>query len=205
METDLELGKVVSELTAIRSDMFDAENRYLPDWQAIPDAHRCSARNLLHYLALRKRDRRLLQDQLAALGLSSLGRAESQALGNVQAVLDLIQLLGGATANGALLPHGFSDGRMPARREHVGATGADAGRTSCAHHGDDARRGSRRFRSGPRSVAVRHELHVHQHGARRRARVGSDARQSGACDARHGEVLPGPDGPRWSQAAHRCH
>src|SRR5687767_11047880 len=92
--------------------MFDAENRYLPDWQAIPDAHQSSARNLLHYLALRKRDRRLLQDQLTALGLSSLGRAESQALGNVQAVLALIQQLGGTTASGALPPHGVSDGRM---------------------------------------------------------------------------------------------
>ena len=50
----------MSELTAIRSDMFDAESRYLADWQAIPDQHRRSARNLLHYLAQEKRDLRLL-------------------------------------------------------------------------------------------------------------------------------------------------
>jgi pyruvate kinase len=111
VETDLELGRVVSELTAIRSDMFDAENRYLPDWQAIPEQHRHSARNLLHYLALRKRDLRLLQEQLAALGFSSLGRAESQALGNVEAVLDLIHQLAGGPAADAIAPHAFSEGR----------------------------------------------------------------------------------------------
>ncbi|HET9467278.1 MAG TPA: pyruvate kinase [Vicinamibacterales bacterium] len=111
METDLELGKVVSELTAIRSDMVDAENRYLPDWQAIPDEHRRSARNLLHYLALRKRDLRPLQDQLAALGLSSLGRAESQALANVQLVLDLVRQLGIAGVNDHHPIAGFGDGR----------------------------------------------------------------------------------------------
>ena len=111
METDLELGKVVSELTAIRSDMFEAENRYLPDWQAIPDEHRRSARNLLHYLALRKRDLRPLQDQLAALGLSSLGRAESQALANVQLVLDLVRQLGTHDVNDYHPVTSFGDGR----------------------------------------------------------------------------------------------
>jgi len=123
VEADPELGKVVSELTAIRSDMFDAESRYLTDWQAIPEPHRHSARNLLHYLALRTRDLLVLQNHLAALGLSSLGRAESQALGNVEAVLDLIQHLGRATSNGSLAAHGFSNGRLRAAR-HDAAAGA---------------------------------------------------------------------------------
>src|SRR5688572_8811266 len=91
--------------------MFEAENRFLPEWQAIREEHRHSARNLLHYLALRKRDLHLLQDQLASLGLSSLGRAESQALGNVQAVIDLIQQLSGMAVTDVLTPHAFSDGR----------------------------------------------------------------------------------------------
>jgi len=39
--------------------------------EAIHDAHRRSARNLVHYLALRKHDLRPLQSQLALLGLSS--------------------------------------------------------------------------------------------------------------------------------------
>ena len=41
-------------------------------------ANKESARNLVHNLALRRHDPRGLQEQLAVLGLSSLGRTESQ-------------------------------------------------------------------------------------------------------------------------------
>src|SRR5918993_1921807 len=100
VDVDLELESVRSELITIRSDMFEAEERFFSDCNDIPEARRESARNLVHYLALRKRDLRLLQDQLAAMGLSSLGRAESQALANVQAVLDVVRQLGGSAVNG---------------------------------------------------------------------------------------------------------
>ena len=50
-------------------------------------AHRDSALNFLHYLALRRVDLRQLQRQLADLGLSSLGRAEGHTLYNLNAVL----------------------------------------------------------------------------------------------------------------------
>jgi pyruvate kinase len=52
-----------------------------------------SARNLVHYLALRHYDLRRTQSQLADLGLSSLGRAEGHVLYNLEAVL--AQLGGG--------------------------------------------------------------------------------------------------------------
>jgi pyruvate kinase len=55
--------------------------------------YRQSARNLLHYLAFRRRDLRPLQGRLAALGLSSLGRAESHVLGTVDAVLGVLRHL----------------------------------------------------------------------------------------------------------------
>jgi pyruvate kinase len=58
-----------------------------------------SARNLARYLALRQRDRRPLQDRLAVIGLSSLGRCE----GHVGATLEQVaQLL--AHAVGEHLP-----------------------------------------------------------------------------------------------------
>lgn len=53
---------------------------------AIPEPRRESARNLVHYLAMRSFDLRVLQDHLAALGLSSLGRAEVDALGSLLAL-----------------------------------------------------------------------------------------------------------------------
>jgi pyruvate kinase len=57
---------VIEEEAARQSVRIDA---------ALPK-HRLSATNLAHYLGLRKRDIRSLQLELAALGLSSLGRSE---------------------------------------------------------------------------------------------------------------------------------
>lgn len=54
-----------------------------------------SARNLAHYLALRKHDLRPWQLELARFGLSSLGRCESRVLANLDAVLATLgRLLG---------------------------------------------------------------------------------------------------------------
>jgi pyruvate kinase len=54
-----------------------------------------SAENLLHYLALRSRDIRSLQDRLARLGLDSLGRVESHVLPTINAVLNNLYLVSG--------------------------------------------------------------------------------------------------------------
>jgi pyruvate kinase len=64
----------------------------------IADVHpeqRPSARNLVHYMALRARDIRPLQERLAVLGLSSLGRSESHVLATVEAVLGVLYRLAG--------------------------------------------------------------------------------------------------------------
>lgn len=74
---------------------------------------RASASNLLHYLVLRRRDLRPLQTRLAELGLSSLGRAESHVLAAIDAVLDTLHRLTGATppaTAGEPEPVGFSQG-----------------------------------------------------------------------------------------------
>ncbi|WP_394753075.1 pyruvate kinase [Crenothrix sp.] len=49
------------------------------------------ARNLAHYLALRQFDLRHLQDRLAQVGLSSLGRSEASVMSTLEAVLDLLK------------------------------------------------------------------------------------------------------------------
>ena len=49
-----------------------------------------SAKNLLHYLSLRQHDIRPLQQRLALLGLSSLGRAESCVLPTLHAVIRVL-------------------------------------------------------------------------------------------------------------------
>ncbi|WP_416061149.1 pyruvate kinase [Rhodococcus indonesiensis] len=55
-------------------------------WAQAHPAHRAGAENLAHYVALRRRDIRELQSDLAAWGLSSLGRAEAHVLASVDAV-----------------------------------------------------------------------------------------------------------------------
>ena len=61
-----------------------------------PDAPGAGAseRNLAHYLAFRRHDHRGLQQRLADLGLSSLGRAEPHVLANVDKVLEVFGTMG---------------------------------------------------------------------------------------------------------------
>ena len=93
--TNSGLEALEQELGAIRSEMIDAECHLHGPWDRLPDAQRDSARNLLHYLALRRRDLRTLQGALASRGLSSLGRAESQAMESIDAVLAIVRSLRG--------------------------------------------------------------------------------------------------------------
>lgn len=67
--------------------------------RGLHEAHRDSARNLLHYLALRRRDLRQAQQQLAAQGLSSLGRSESHVMQNLEAVLGALHRLADPTGH----------------------------------------------------------------------------------------------------------
>jgi pyruvate kinase len=73
--------------------MVGLANQSAEQLQAVHPNFQLSAHNLLHYLALRQHDRRALQTRLAALGLSSLGRAEAHTLATVEAVLAAVQAL----------------------------------------------------------------------------------------------------------------
>ncbi|MGP8125472.1 MAG: pyruvate kinase [Nitrososphaerales archaeon] len=57
--------------------------------------HLQSARNLVHYLALRRFELRGTQERLAALGVSSLGRSEGHVLTNLDVVLAILYRLAG--------------------------------------------------------------------------------------------------------------
>lgn len=73
------------------------ERQFGPDIANLPEAHRPSAKNLVHYLALRRHDLQPLQEQLASFGLSSLGRAEAHADANLDAVLRALCCMAGRT------------------------------------------------------------------------------------------------------------
>lgn len=74
------------------------ESVYAEDLAAVCPEYADSARNLVHYMALREDDIRELQESLAVLGLSSLGRAERNVMASLRAVQIALQTLaGGAT------------------------------------------------------------------------------------------------------------
>jgi pyruvate kinase len=86
------LDVLSTELQVIHADLLGLEKEFgrrLTDY----GIHQRSARNLIHYLALRRHDIRQVQEQLAALGLSSLGRTESHVLAGIQAVLKVLHQL----------------------------------------------------------------------------------------------------------------
>jgi pyruvate kinase len=86
------LDALQAQLQAIHADLLRLEREFGP-WLAGYTVHKKSARNLIHYLALRRHDIRQLQEQLAALGLSSLGRTESHVLAGIEAVLKVLYQL----------------------------------------------------------------------------------------------------------------
>jgi pyruvate kinase len=88
-----DIDAVLSELMAIRAQMVADAARSQSALAPINATYQDSARNLLHYLGLRRHDLRPLQLRLAALGLSSLGRAESHVLATVDAVLQVLHRL----------------------------------------------------------------------------------------------------------------
>jgi pyruvate kinase len=90
-----ELEGLIRELRELRSEMIHLAEHALGASATLHPTYRDSARNLLHYVALRRHDLRPLQSRLAALGLSSLGRAEAHVLGGIDAVLRVLHQLVG--------------------------------------------------------------------------------------------------------------
>src|SRR5450432_23831 len=91
-----QLQELIQKLDLLRSEMLELEASALNGCAKIHPDHRASARNLIHYLALRRHDIRQLQSRLASLGLSSLGRTESHVLGSVDAVSKILHKLAGS-------------------------------------------------------------------------------------------------------------
>lgn len=78
----------------------------------LPDAHRPSAENLLHYLCLRREDLTDLQEGLSAFGLSSLGRCEGAVLAHCQRVAAAAEALSEGRTLSGLQPSLLSNPRL---------------------------------------------------------------------------------------------
>jgi pyruvate kinase len=80
------LQQLVELEQTIRQQADDCSDRL----ESIHPEHKESARNLIHYLALRQIDIRELQDQLHDLGLSAMASAESHVLRQIQLVREVL-------------------------------------------------------------------------------------------------------------------
>ncbi len=82
-EARASLVAVARELVALEKGLCELEKEMQPSIARVALDRRESARNLVHYVALRQHDLRDLQLQLSQRGLSSLGRSESCVLGSL--------------------------------------------------------------------------------------------------------------------------
>jgi len=95
MARHVDIGRLSDQLESIVECAKALESDYAADLLAVHPEFRGGARNLIHYLALRRSDISELQEDLSTLGLSSLGRAERNVLGSVRAVCMALQKLSG--------------------------------------------------------------------------------------------------------------
>lgn len=86
---------LLKQLWTLRKALQQSEHRFAKNIDQIGAHQQSSARNLVHYLAFRATDLRALQDKLAWLGVSSLGRAESHVMANLDKVLGILHRLTG--------------------------------------------------------------------------------------------------------------
>lgn len=84
---------MLEQLEAIEQRAATLEKRYHDVLQRVHPTFAASARNLVHYRALRQHDIRDLQNKLGNLGLSRLGRAESHIMASVKAAKAYVQAL----------------------------------------------------------------------------------------------------------------
>lgn len=84
-------AELLQELVSLQQELITLEHESAETLGKVDMRHLGSAANLIHYLGLRRRDIRPLQEKLAVIGLSSLGRAESRVLTNLHAIIVLLQ------------------------------------------------------------------------------------------------------------------
>ncbi|MGA8146319.1 MAG: pyruvate kinase, partial [Gallionellaceae bacterium] len=82
-------ASLLHEVEELCSELKEFEKSSAATLQHVNPIHQTSAINLVHYLGLRRRDMRPLQERLAAVGLSSLGRMESHVFTQLNAIIDL--------------------------------------------------------------------------------------------------------------------
>lgn len=85
------IERMIAKVDAVIARARDLEADYADALEKVHPAYRKSARNLIHYRALRRHDLRKLQKQLGALGLSRLGKTESHVMASLLMTRSILQ------------------------------------------------------------------------------------------------------------------
>lgn len=99
MSKPVNINALLQQLLELRETMLMREVSLQTKIIQLPEHARESAVNLIHYLAMRTLDLRHIQEQLATLGLSSIGHSERYTLVNLDNIIHLLQLLGAKAAH----------------------------------------------------------------------------------------------------------
>jgi pyruvate kinase len=97
--------RLLDELEVLQRELMELEQSSATILQRANPLHLESAVNLVHYLGMRRRDMRPLQERLAAVGLSSLGRMESHVLTQLNAIIDILRCALGKISADKILPN----------------------------------------------------------------------------------------------------
>jgi pyruvate kinase len=117
-ESQARLDDLIERLIEIRLALAESETAFEKTAGGIHPTYLKSARNLAHYIGLRRHDVRSLQRELAELGLSSLGRAEAHVMATLDAVLAAAHGLAGRPWRAAPAGLRFQEGNQ-LLREHT--------------------------------------------------------------------------------------
>jgi pyruvate kinase len=100
MASHADIEQVREQLRSIHDRATALEAKYATDLAGVHPASREGARNLVHYIALRKSNTHDLREKLRRLGLSSLAQAERNVLGSIDAVqIAIDRLVGGGSVD----------------------------------------------------------------------------------------------------------
>ncbi len=93
------LSPLIDKIENVLQSVIETEKRFEELIGQVHLHYRESARNLVHYMALRSFDLRQVQEELSMLSISSLGHSEGYTLTNLRKILELLKLLNGMPAS----------------------------------------------------------------------------------------------------------
>ena len=105
----LEIESLIARLEPIRLEVLQAELHFREEIDHVYSGNHQSARNLVHYVSLRRHDIRELQEDLGRLALSSLGRLESHVMATLDALLALLHEIAGKKWHGRAIEETFAE------------------------------------------------------------------------------------------------